>query len=329
MRFEKAEDLLTLALAMQASNEGVSLADIEEMHNVSRRTAMRMRDAVLRVFPQAEESVDENRIKRWNIPSNVANRNLSLTPDELASLDFAAKRFKRDGLKLQAKALRDLCAKIKSIQRPDTARRVETDLEALIEAEGLAARPGPRPKIDPEHLQELRDAIKACRVVELQYRAKGKKNPELKRICPYGFLYGHRHYLVGGGTERGREDSFYLFCLSQIERVTICKNSFGRDPKFCIKEYAERSFGVWMEKPQEVEWKFSPKAAMVAREFVFHPSQKLKDHKDGSLTISFKAGGLLEMAWHLYKWGDQVEVLKPAALKKLVKDSAKKWEGLP
>lgn len=329
MRFEKAEGLLNLAFAMQSSLDGVSLADIEELHGVSRRTAMRMRDAVLRVFPQAEERADENRIKRWRIPPNVANRHLNLTPDELASLDFAARRFNKDGLKLQSRALRDLCAKIKSLQHTDKARRVETDLEALIEAEGLAARPGPRPKIVPEHLQELREAIKACRVVELLYRPKGKKTAELKRICPYGFLYGHRHYLVGGAAEKGRESSFYLFCLSKIDGVTITGNSFRRDPKFCIKRYAEQSFGVWMEKPMDVAWKFTPKAAAVAREFVFHPSQKLESKKDGSLIVRFKAGGLLEMAWHLNMWGDQVSVLKPAALRKLLDGHAQKWDGLP
>jgi predicted DNA-binding transcriptional regulator YafY len=43
MRFEKAEDLLNLAFAMQSTADGVSLAEIEEMYEVSRRTAMRMR----------------------------------------------------------------------------------------------------------------------------------------------------------------------------------------------------------------------------------------------------------------------------------------------
>lgn len=329
MRFEKAEDLLTLALSMQSSAEGVSLDDIASTYDVSRRTAMRMRDAVLRVFPQAEEMVDQGRIKRWRILSNIANRHINLLPDELASLDFACKTFAKRGLSLHAKALRDLCGKIKSLQRSDLARRLEPDLEALIEAEGLAARPGPRPNVSPQHLCDLREAIKACRVVEILYRSKGKDKAEAKTICPYGFLYGHRHYLIGGGTEKGRENARYHFILSHIEKVTITKQSFRRDPKFSIRQYAEQSFGIWHEQPQEIVWKFSPKAASVAQDFIFHPSQKLEKKKDGSLIVRFKAGGTLEMAWHLYMWGDQVEVIKPAALRKMVAGCKREWDGLP
>ena len=329
MRFEKAEDLLNLAFAMQSSADGVSLADIEQMFEVSRRTAMRMRDAVVRVYPQTEEKTDACRIKRWRIPSATNGRHLALTPDELATLDMAAKAFNGRGLRLQAKALRSLCGKIKSFQKCEASRRIEPDLEALIEAEGLAARPGPRPKIKVEHLHALREAIKACQIVEILYRGKGKKEAEVKRVAPYGFLYGHRHYLVGGGTEKGREAARYHFILSQIEDVTVTKQGFRRDPSFDIQSYAEESFGIWREKPVEVVWKFTPRAAEAARDFVFHPSQKITDGKDGSMTVRFKAGGLLEMAWHLYMWGDQVEAIKPAALRKMVNGHMRKWDGLP
>lgn len=36
------------------------------------------------------------------------------------------------------------------------------------------------------------------------------------------------------------------------------------------------------------------------------------------VTVRFKASGWLEMAWHLYQWGDQVEVLSPPELAALV-----------
>lgn len=329
MRFAKAEELLELAFAMQATTEGISLLDIEDMFDVTRRTAMRMRDAVARVFPQMEESIGDGRIKRWRIPVAVTSRHLSLLPDELASLDIAIKKCSDDGMQLHAKHLKGLATKVKSMQKNGNSRKVETDLEALIEAEGLATRPGPRPKIVLEHMNVLREAIKACRVVDLQYRPKGKKTAELKRVCPYGFLYGHRHYLVGGGAEKGREDSFYLFSLSQIEGVSISSEGFRRSKSFNLQAFAEQSFGVWMEKPQEIVWKFTPKAASAARDFVFHPSQTLEEKKDGSLIVRFKAGGLLEMAWQANMWGDQLEVIKPAGLKAMLKGKRPKWEGLP
>lgn len=61
-----------------------------------------------------------------------------------------------------------------------------------------------------------------------------------------------------------------------------------------------------------MEWKFSQKAAHEAEQYDFHPTQKKKLNPYGTLSVTFKAGGTLEMAWHLYTWGKEVEVVKPA-----------------
>jgi hypothetical protein len=38
------------------------------------------------------------------------------------------------------------------------------------------------------------------------------------------------------------------------------------------------------------------------------------------LIVRFSASGHLEMAWHLYVWGDDAEVLAPPALRQLVEN---------
>ena len=42
------------------------------------------------------------------------------------------------------------------------------------------------------------------------------------------------------------------------------------------------------------------------------------DLEDGGLLVSFEASGLVEMAWHLAKWGREVEVLEPRELRETV-----------
>jgi predicted DNA-binding transcriptional regulator YafY len=44
----------------------------------------------------------------------------------------------------------------------------------------------------------------------------------------------------------------------------------------------------------------------------------MTDGADGSVTVRFTAGGWLEMAWHLYQWGAQVEVIAPEGLRRMV-----------
>ena len=66
-------------------------------------------------------------------------------------------------------------------------------------------------------------------------------------------------------------------------------------------------------------WGFAPSAAAAAREFVFNPNQVVTDEPDGGLLVEFTASGGVEMAWHLDKWGDKVEVIAPAELRELVR----------
>lgn len=74
-RFEKSKDIVRLALMMSASRVGVSLRDIQDSFHVSRRTAERMRDAVISLFPGEgiRELTGPDRIKRWSLQSGGRN----------------------------------------------------------------------------------------------------------------------------------------------------------------------------------------------------------------------------------------------------------------
>ncbi|OFX07556.1 MAG: WYL domain-containing protein [Alphaproteobacteria bacterium RIFOXYD12_FULL_60_8] len=327
MRYEKADNLLQLALEMQASRAGLSLGYIQDKFAVGRRTAMRMRDAILRNFPQAEEVETEERVKRWRIPSGVLNQMVNFSADELSSLDTAVNLLRQENREEVAAEVASVLGKVRALMKPEAARRVEPDLEALLEAEGLAMRPGPRPSIKVAVTEDLRHAMKGCTKVRLSYRNReGKLNDRL--VHPYGFLHGHRHYLVAFH-EHPKGNNVVLFSLPNIERVEVLKEMFVRPEEFSLSEYARRSFALYQEEPFDVVWKFTPEAALVAKEFIFHPTQTLEELRDGSLIVRFRAGGDLEMAWHLYTWGDQVEVLEPEKLKAMAQDHRVRWKALP
>ena len=49
----------------------------------------------------------------------------------------------------------------------------------------------------------------------------------------------------------------------------------------------------------------------------------LTDEPDGSLTVNFCAGGLREMCRHVFRWGDQVEVVGSEELREAYKVTPK------
>jgi predicted DNA-binding transcriptional regulator YafY len=268
LSYETAEQLLRLIVTLQASGGGLTMAELrEKLDGAGRRKVERMLRAVERLYPQLEEAPTGERVKRWRLPPNAAAGLADIAADDLAALSTASALLRRENLDGEASRIDNLSARLRARLTPAGKRRIEPDLEAMTEAEGIALRPGPRPKIDPEVLSSLRHAIKANLKVRLHYRSRTTGATSRQLVCPYGFLYGNRHYLVAFNLNRSVR-AYRYFSLSNIARAEVTDWPFRRDPKFSLKAQAERSFGVFQEKPFNVVWKFSPQAAPDAREFL-------------------------------------------------------------
>jgi predicted DNA-binding transcriptional regulator YafY len=314
MRYERVEDILKLALLMQTSSNGLSLYDIQDHFRVSRRTAERMRDAVVRLFPQIEEVETHSKIKRWAIRKQSLASMVAFTSDELAELENTKKKFEIDGLNNKADTIDDIIAKIK-VMNKDYLSKLETDIEAVMQAEGYAIRQHPRFKIDNEILIKIREAIKSFKVLEIEYENKNKEI-QTCNIDPYGVLYGEKNYLVAYNENR---KAIRLYILSKIKSIKILDEYFEKDENFNLDEYAKNSFGIYQEKPQQIVLKFDKSVADDVMNFHFHPTQKIKEEKDGSIKVEFTAGGSLEICWHIFKWGDKATIVKPLSLKNTYK----------
>jgi predicted DNA-binding transcriptional regulator YafY len=329
LRYEKTEMVLRIALDMQGAAQGLSLEDIRTRYadkRLSRRTAERLRDTVERIFPQMEQVNPGETPKRWRIPGGTINGLTNITADELADLATAVSLLKRENMRVQAESAERVVSKIRALLKRPVAAKIEPDLEALTEAEGLAMRPGPRPKINGEIIRTLRQAIITRHQVRLHYLYRGSGKRGYQLVQPYGFLYGNRHYLVAG-SEIDRVHVFRNFALSNIERVEALDRTFIPKRGFSLREYAQRSFGVFQEEPVEVVWKFTQKAARDAADFQIHPTQVMEPQPDRSLIVRFRAGGLLEMVWHLFTWENQVQVIKPKRLSAMLHEISARVAG--
>lgn len=307
MRHEKSERLLRLCLMISGSNEGISIARIMEEFGVSRRTAERMRDAALRLLPDVVERVDGSGIKRWRA-SSPPRGFLSVSSTEVSDLQAAADLMEAFNRHPQAISLRALAEKLKAGQTAAWRRRSEPDIELLMETEGLVHRAGPVVRVAEDVLRSLRDAILATVLVRVVY--SGRANPAERELLlePYGLLYGMRPYLIG--RVPGKPD-FRHFRLQGIRQIALTGTGFARDAGFDLTAYRKRFFGSFREEPFMNRWRFSTAVADEAAEYLFHPAQVIERQADGALVVSFEAGGVREMAWHLLTWGDEVTVLDP------------------
>lgn len=317
MSLEKAKSLLRLAELAASRHGGVSLQQISEEFAVDHRTAQRMTRALEEAFDQVEILVGEDRRRHWRLKDARLLRLQGLRDSELVALDMGIRRAERDGATHEVRALSALRDRLLATMPRSHARRAEADAEAILEAQGFASRPGPRIRVAPRVLETIVEALKGPFRLSVLYQTPGDSAPRERVLEPYGLLLGTRRYLVA--RETGTEGLRH-YRLDRMQRALLAPEIFQRDPGFDLAAHAARAFGSYHSEAEQAEvvWRFSPGAAETAAEFIFHPDQQTSRDQDGSLTVRFTACGWLEMAWHLYQWGDQVEVLAPEALRSMV-----------
>ena len=312
MRYERVVGIVRLATRLQSAG-GLTLDDIRTEFSVSRRTAERMRDAVEQAFGPLEFDDTGDGRRHWRLRSNRLRDLIYLSADELVELETAATGLARSGQEERAVLLRDLAAKLRALLAPKDRHRLEPDLEALMVAEGLAMRPGPRPRIQPGLLMAVREAIKGGRLVAFRYLSRTTGRRSRQRVQPHGLLYGNRAYLVG--RSNWTEEMRY-WALANMSEVSVTDEMFEFDDGFDLREFASRSFGVFQEEPLDVTLRFDVDAAPDAGSFLFHPGQETTENDDGSLTVRFRASGTLELCRHLFTWGENVTIERPESLRR-------------
>ena len=274
-----------------------------------------MTEALDATFANVTITDAEDRRRYWRMDSPPPLRLQPRQETTIEALEIAARAARDQGRLRHARALEDLRDGLLARLTPRDATRSEADAEAVLAGLGQVMRPGPTVAMRPEVTDAVIEALRGPFRLRLIY---GSAETESRVIEPHGLLLGHRSYLVA--RQPSRSESILNFRMDRIYAAEVLDESFAFTPGFALEDYAAKAFGVYQDPAQygEVIWHFAPEAAERAAEFSFHPTQVLEPQDDGSLIVWFKAAGWLEMAWHLYQWGDKVEVIKPEGLKALV-----------
>jgi predicted DNA-binding transcriptional regulator YafY len=313
MRHDKALFLIELARSLAASAEGLTLDEMAESAGVGRRTAERMRDALEALFPQME-AIPDGPSRRFRIPGGLDGFVQSPTTEELVELGKAARKLREEGAAARAQALESLERKVRSAVRNRELRRLMPDVEALVRAETIALQAGPRPYEDEALIAALRQALMAMRAVRFAYHGGSRPGAE-RVVAPYGLMFGRANYLVAA--ERGSDEP-RNWRLDRIQGLEILDEAAGPAEGFSLSEYANRSFGIYRDAVEDVVLHVLPEGRDDALGWRFHPSQIVEPQTDGSVIVRFSASGMRELAWHLFTWGDKVEIVAPEKLKSLM-----------
>ena len=306
-RYSRVSDILDLAIFMSSKIQGVTVNEISERYNVSRRTAERMRDSLTCIFPSIDEIETDDTQKHWGFTNYSISNLITFTPKEIANIEQLQRRTTNRELKEE---LGKTVEKIKSLARKNL-NSVEDNIELFMQTEGYAVRQMPQYKISFSTLEVIRDAVQHSKVVTGIYHDKKR------RIEPLGLIYGEKIYLVAREKAKGKD--IYTFLLHKFSDLKLTDKTFDRKG-FNLQEYTNLSFGVYHGEVLNVELLFAKELSQEASQYNFHPTQVGKFNDDGSYTLKFKASGSKEIMWHVFKWGAGCKIVKPATLNKQYKE---------
>jgi len=161
----------------------------------------------------------------------------------------------------------------------------------------------------------LLDALLKSRPVRIEYYSPHNDQSTTRDILPLHLLnyMGTWHIIAYCNVKKELRD----FVLSRIKSVSACENPIdARVPGAKVKDYIRETFGIFRGKDtSEVCLRFVKDIAPWIAEQSWHPAQKTRIEKDGGLILTIPVADFREIKREILRYGAQVEVVFPIALK--------------
>jgi predicted DNA-binding transcriptional regulator YafY len=184
----------------------------------------------------------------------------------------------------------------------------------------ISFRTRAEPILDLKIFDVLAKAVSQRQQLELHYRKPGQK-AETRIVDPYHLANINGEWFLFA-FDHARKD-IRTFAPARIQSAKPTGKNFERTQKFSLEKRLRDSFGVHAgEGKFEVVIRFTPRAADYIREKKWHPSQTLRDLKNGGAELAMKLSSLAEVERWVLSWGGEAKVLKPRELAEAIRGSA-------
>ncbi len=248
----------------------------------------------------------------WGVAATALLPPLKLTLLEAMAVVISARLMARYADKYDP----DLAAafqKLEEVLPPALAEPVERTLSVL------ATRP--RDERFSRHVHLLTRAWAERRVVTFTYAparyGDADRAPRPARVRPYLIepsLQTHALYLIGFDETRA---AVRTFKIERIVDLAVTPDAFEAPGSGVLESVLRKAWDIIADQPPaEVVLRFDPAVAGRVGETRWHPSQRLEDTTDGALIWRATVSGTVEIRLWILSWGDEVEVLEPAHLRR-------------
>jgi predicted DNA-binding transcriptional regulator YafY len=307
----KIRRLLHLLERLQ-SGRTYNAAQLADFCSVSRRT-------IFRDLKTLQESgipilYDSQRQGYW-LTSGDYLPPTDLTLAETLSLLILAQELgaRERGIPFQEVA-RDAALKLQS-NLPEHLRNYVGEFVANVE---IQSEPHADLKAGKIHYQRMIDAITNRCKIRIRYESLYEQSEIRTLVSPYRLLFQrHTWYVIGRSSLHRAVRTFHLGRILESE---LTEDRYEIPPRFNLNRYLGNAWNLIRERGArtEVVVRFQPLVARNVAEVSWHKTQRIVWNEDGTMDFHVTVDGIHEISWWVLGYGDQAEVLRPDALRKLI-----------
>jgi proteasome accessory factor B len=199
---------------------------------------------------------------------------------------------------------------------PDTVSMRLSDWD-----DALDIRSTGKVEVDEKIFDLLFKSVAKGRQLEIIY-TKPNATPEKRIIDPYQianinndwYLYAYDH----------KQKDLRCFVPARMESAKITGQKFKRPDSFSLDQHLSGAFGPFSGNDSyDIRIQFTKTAAPFICEKQWHPTQKLKQMKNGGVEISLKLSHLTDIRRWILGWGGEAKVLAPEELLQSIENEAR------
>ena len=313
--YSQAARLQDMVRTFMARRGGVTIEEIVEIYDITRRTVYRDFDALAEAgYPLYALETGGKKIWRFH------DRFTEVAPVTLSTSELIALYVTRTQIGyLEGTPLsEDMDRVFGKLEK--TLSPKHRDQLALFAKKFYTVPDAPKSYEEQlDLLWDIMDGLIRQLRCRMRYRSPRKRNPTTRQVEPLTLLT-HKQGLYLLAREVGSE-KVLTFAVDRIVGFEPGKETFDYPRDYAPEKQVEGAFGIVAGEDEfRVRIRFAPDIAHLVAERTFHPGQKLTRHKDGALTLEMRLTSLgAEILGFVLSYGSKAEVIEPEALREEVR----------
>jgi len=294
------------------ARHGITVGELAEEFGVTKRTLYRDLKALGEAgYPLVSEVIEGTTY--WKLePSFKGVPPVTFTLNELMALYFSRKLvMSRVGSPFRV----ELESAFKKVESALPAKHVAR-LEKIEEMFTPLVKASKKTDLNKGVFETVQWALLNQNILKVEYKPRKSNRALPFEVHPYSLLfYKGEFYLLCFVPGKGMR----YFAIEGIKKAERMKDRFEIPEDFSTSDFLKVPFGLFHGKPITVKVVFDKELSDYIQRTIWHPSQKIKELKDGRILLTMTASGKEEIKAWVLSFGSKAEISSPKLLRKEIK----------